>query len=109
MPSYTPQEHAETTVWDAMYAGRNTCNISQLYTYRVLTLFASGFASGGLAAIPTTAAVYAAMQFSPRFVKVSNLRVSSTTFHIFGFSLTQHVLSAHSLKRQQIGPVELLY
>ena len=50
MPSYTPQEHAETTVWDAMSAG---------------------FASGVLAAIPTSAAVYAAMQFSPKFMKVS--------------------------------------
>jgi hypothetical protein len=50
MPSYTPKEQAETTVWDAMYAG---------------------FASMGLAAIPTSAGVYAAMQFSPKFVKVS--------------------------------------
>ncbi|KAL7510110.1 hypothetical protein ACHAXN_010666 [Cyclotella atomus] len=51
MPSYTPKEQAETTVWDAMYAG---------------------FASMGLAAIPTSAGVYAAMQFSPKFVKATN-------------------------------------
>jgi len=49
MPSYTPQEHAETTVWEAMSAG---------------------FVSGGLAAIPTSIGLYAAMKYSPGFVKV---------------------------------------
>ena len=49
MPSYTPQEHAETTVWEAMSAG---------------------FVSGGLAAIPTSLGLYAAMHYSPGFVKV---------------------------------------
>ncbi len=49
MPSYTPQEHADVTVWAAMK---------------------EGFVSGGLAAIPSTLAVYAAMNFSPKFVKV---------------------------------------
>jgi hypothetical protein len=51
MPSYTPQEHADATVWEAMK---------------------HGFASGGLVAIPSTLAVYAAMQFSPMFVKSTN-------------------------------------
>ena len=49
MPSYTPQEHAEVTVWEAMK---------------------EGFISGGLTAIPSTLGIYAAMQFSPKFVKV---------------------------------------
>lgn len=52
MPSYTPQVQAETTVWDAMYAG---------------------FVSGGMAAIPTSIGMYAAMQ-SPKFLKVSICR-----------------------------------
>jgi len=51
MPSYTPQEHAETTVWEAMSAG---------------------FVSGGLAAIPTSLGLYAAMHYSPGFVKATN-------------------------------------
>ena len=49
MPSYTPQEKAETTVWDAMVAG---------------------LTSGGMTAIPSSLGVYAAMQFSPGFAKV---------------------------------------
>ncbi len=48
--SYTPGEHADTTVWAAMK---------------------EGFMSGGLAAIPSTLGVYAAMNYSPKFVKVS--------------------------------------
>ena len=51
MPSYTPQEHADATVWEAMK---------------------EGFVSGGLMAVPSTLAVYAAMQVSPKFVKSTN-------------------------------------
>jgi len=51
MPSLTPQQHMDTTVWDAMK---------------------EGFLSGGLAAIPSTLGVYAAMNFSPKFVKSTN-------------------------------------
>eukprot|EP00986_Skeletonema_menzelii_P008226 scaffold3419_cov112-Skeletonema_menzelii.AAC.3 len=51
MTSYTPQGEADATVWDAMK---------------------EGFASGGLVAIPSTLAVYAAMTFSPKFVKSTN-------------------------------------
>jgi hypothetical protein len=51
MASYTPREHADATVWEAMK---------------------EGFASGGLVAIPSTLAVYAAMTFSPKFVKSTN-------------------------------------
>jgi|EP00970_Alexandrium_tamarense_P015745 hypothetical protein len=49
--SYTPQEHADVTVWESMKAG---------------------FISGGLAAIPTSMGLYAAMNFSPKFVKATN-------------------------------------
>lgn len=51
MSSYTPREKADATVWEAMK---------------------EGFASGGLVAIPSTLAVYAAMTFSPKFVKSTN-------------------------------------
>ncbi len=51
MTSYTPREKADATVWEAMK---------------------EGFASGGIVAIPSTLAVYAAMTFSPKFVKSTN-------------------------------------
>jgi hypothetical protein len=51
MPSYTPPERADATVWEATK---------------------EGLASGGLAAVPSVLAVYAAMQFSPKFVKATN-------------------------------------
>ena len=87
MPSYTPQEHAETTVWDAMYAG---------------------FASGGLAAIPTSMAVYAAMQFSPKFVKV-RICVCDILLIKFVLDLPLRIRGTLSSFSQQTGPVELLY
>lgn len=49
MPSY--KEYQDDAVWSAMK---------------------EGFASGGLAAVPTSLAVYAAMTFSPKFVKSTN-------------------------------------
>mmetsp|Transcript_25048 Transcript_25048/g.45111 ORF Transcript_25048/g.45111 Transcript_25048/m.45111 type:complete len:296 (+) Transcript_25048:367-1254(+) len=51
MASLTPKRDVEATVWTAMKAG---------------------FISGGLTAIPSTLAVYAAMNFSPKFVKATN-------------------------------------
>ncbi|KAL7445263.1 hypothetical protein ACHAXH_008240 [Discostella pseudostelligera] len=51
MPSLTPQNKSDETVWMAMK---------------------EGFASGGLVMIPSALAVYAAMNFSPRFVKATN-------------------------------------
>lgn len=51
MTSLTTKADAEATVWVAMK---------------------EGFISGGLTAIPSTLAVYAAMNFSPKFVKATN-------------------------------------
>lgn len=51
MPSLTPQEYKDETVWMAMK---------------------EGFVSGGLTMIPSSLAVYAAMNFSPKFVRATN-------------------------------------
>ncbi|KAL3773028.1 hypothetical protein ACHAW5_000993 [Stephanodiscus triporus] len=51
MPSLTPQQNADETVWAATK---------------------EGMASGGLVMIPSALAVYSAMKFSPRFVKSTN-------------------------------------
>lgn len=80
MPSLTPRQHAETTVWDAMK---------------------EGFVSGGLMAVPSTLAVYAALNFSPKFVKATNWQ-SRTAMAImpplfaFAFGAEQHLV--HSMK-----------
>lgn len=80
MPSLTPQQHADTTVWDAMK---------------------EGFVSGGLMAVPSTLAVYAALNFSPKFVKATNWQ-SRTALAImpplfaFAFGAEQHLV--HTMK-----------
>lgn len=80
MPSLTPQEHADATASAATW---------------------EGITSGGLALIPSSLAVYAAMNFSPRFVKATNWQsrtamVIMPPFFVFMFA-AEHKL-VHNMR-----------
>lgn len=85
MASLTPIKDAEATVWAAMK---------------------EGFVSGGLTAVPSCLAVYAAMNYSPKFVKSTNWQ-SRTALMImpplfaFAFSAEQKLVhSMHNMASQ---------
>ncbi|KAL9190633.1 hypothetical protein ACHAXT_000339 [Thalassiosira profunda] len=79
MPSLTTEQERDATVWDAMK---------------------EGFASGGLMMVPSSLAVYAAMNFSPKFVKSTNWQ-SRTAMVImpplFAFAAAAENKLVHSL------------
>mmetsp|Transcript_42456 Transcript_42456/g.90332 ORF Transcript_42456/g.90332 Transcript_42456/m.90332 type:complete len:300 (+) Transcript_42456:123-1022(+) len=79
MASLTPLKDADATVWAAMK---------------------EGFIGGGLAAIPSSLAVYAAMKFSPKFVKSTNWQ-SRTALVImpplFAFAFSAEQKLVHSM------------
>jgi len=79
MGSFTPQKDANATVYAAMK---------------------EGLISGGLAAIPSSLAVYAAMNYSPKFVKATNWQ-SRTALTImpplFAFAFSAEQKLVHSM------------
>lgn len=79
MASLTPQKDANKTVYGAMKAG---------------------FISGGLAAIPSSLAVYAAMNYSPNFVKSTNWQSRTAMIimpPLFAFAFSSEQKLVHSM------------
>jgi len=79
MASLTPQKDANTTVYGAMKAG---------------------FVSGGLAAIPSSLAVYAGLNYSPKFVKGTNWQSRTAMIimpPLFAFAFSSEQKLVHSM------------
>jgi len=79
MASLTPQKDASATVYGAMKAG---------------------FVSGGLAAIPSSLGVYAALKYSPKFVKGTNWQSRTAMIimpPLFAFAFASEQKLVHSM------------